>query len=114
MSSIPALLDRYSGGDIEGVVAAFGAINDVEHVREELEAAAGDWIDAAFTEDVTRRRLVVATFALELVRARMQDEWERLRPLVEWSCELLRGGPPTEAERLWHRASIALAMGAGD
>ena len=52
--------------------------------------------------------------ALELANARMRDKWLKLRELVEWGCQLLRRGPPTEGERLWQRASIAVAEGALD
>jgi tetratricopeptide (TPR) repeat protein len=51
---------------------------------------------------------------LELANAHLGDKWSDARVLVEWACELLREDKPTEAERLWHLASIDLAHGARD
>ena len=59
--------------------------------------------------EVPRRRLVAAVFALELGRAGIDTQWEITKGAVEWACRTLRrAGPPTEAERLWHLASLAL------
>jgi hypothetical protein len=83
-------------------------------LRDELKDVAGTWTTAAGRPSEVRRRLVAATVALELANAKMDSEWVALRELVEWGCELLRRGGPSDAERIWQRASIALAGGALD
>jgi hypothetical protein len=67
------------------------------------------WIDADGPERAPRRRMVAATFALEAGYAGIDTQWEITTQLVEWACETLRrAGPPSERERQWHLASIAL------
>jgi tetratricopeptide (TPR) repeat protein len=112
--SILQLLDRYAAGDHDGVRRAFEDLDSVDDARRTLEREGRAWTARDDPAEAARRRLIAATFALELAEARMQDEWRRLRSLVEWGCELVRTGPPTEPERLWHLASVALAQGARD
>ena len=121
MSQAPAgspsavdLLEWYDRGDRDAVIDIFKAVADVESLRNDVEKNGAAWSAALGTAREPHRRLVAATMALELANARMRDKWLKLRELVEWGCRLLRRGPPTEAERLWQRASIALAEGALD
>jgi tetratricopeptide (TPR) repeat protein len=109
-----ALLDRYDRGDRDAVIEIFKGAPDVESIRNDLEKNGDPWTAAAGPAREPHRRLVAATMALELANARMRDKWLKLRGLVEWGCRLLRRGPPTEGERLWQRASIAVAEGALD
>jgi tetratricopeptide (TPR) repeat protein len=111
---IIALLDRYDAGEFNAVVDAFAGIDDVEDARKTLEKHGAAWTEALGPAAVPRRRLVAATFALEFANARMTDEWARLRSLVEWGCGLVRSGPPTDGERAWQLASIAIAQRAAD
>lgn len=111
---VAILLDRYSSGERAAVLELLKTLDDVEGVRVGLEATGRAWTEAAGPAVVPRRRLTAATFALELANTRMQDEWRRLRSLIEWGCELVRAGAPSEAERLWQLASVALAEGARD
>ena len=66
---------------------------------------------------MTGRLRVVTTLALELV-ARGVDgttaEYVEARPLVEWACQKYRAVAPTESERLFHFAAVALQQGARD
>jgi tetratricopeptide (TPR) repeat protein len=64
--------------------------------------------------DTTRRRLAAASFALEFTHARLETDWRALVTLLEWGCEQLRGGPPTESERTWQLAVLAVSGRAGD
>lgn len=121
MSQAPAglpsaieLLDRYDRGDRDAVVEIFKTAPDVESIRTDIEKHGAAWTVAGGPAREPHRRLAAATMALELANARMPDKWLKLRDLVEWGCELLRRGPPTEGERLWQHASIAVAEGALD
>lgn len=108
------LLERYNRGEHDAVVQVFLAAPGVDAIRKELEAKGPAWTIADGPAAEGRRRLVAATMALEFANARLDDEWRTLRSLVEWGCELLRRGPPTEGERRWQIASIAVAGGALD
>ncbi len=86
-----------------------------------LKATAPYWITAATEDQRPRRRLVVATFVLQVLRS--QDDpylWQgggapfRYRAplpavdLLEWACGVLREQPPLAAERWWHVGALAL------
>jgi tetratricopeptide (TPR) repeat protein len=71
-------------------------------------AYAPKWIAAADTEEADRRRLVAASFALELARARTAVLWHMRYPFIAWACGMLRQTPVRlPAERWWHLAAIA-------
>ena len=108
------LLDRYDRGDRDAVIEIFKGATDAVSIRNDIEKNGAAWAAAAGPAREPHRRLVAATMALELANSRMHDKWLKLRELVEWGCQLLRRGPPTEGERLWQRASIAVAEGALD
>jgi len=67
------------------------------------------WIDDVQGERAARRRLVAASFALELARARAHVNWYLRYPFVAWACGVLRHSPtPRRGERLWHLAAIGV------
>lgn len=126
---IADLLDQYEQGGIAAVARAILDIpappstpklrvyesdtSDVAYV--ELTRAAPAWIAAAGTDAAARRRLVAATFALELAYLRQGIPWRARYPLIVWSCELLRRQPTRlPAERWWHLASMAILEDAED
>jgi len=108
---IIALLDRYAAGELDAVVEAFAAIDDVEDARKDLEKHGRAWTEARGPAEAAHRRLVIAAFALELAHARMHDAWRDLWPVLKWACDVIRQGEPSEGERLWHLAAIALGEG---
>ena len=126
---IADLLDQYEQGGIAAVARAIldlpasppsarlrvyeNDTSDVAYV--ELTRAAPGWIAAAGAEAAARRRLVAATFALELAYLRRGISWRARYPLIVWSCELLRRQPTKlPAERWWHLASMAILEDAED
>lgn len=112
--SAAALLDTYIGGRLDEAVTAAVAIRDADDVSAAIQTEAPAWIESV-PSDVARRRLAVAAFALEFTHARMETDWRKLRPILEWSCELLRRARgPTEGERTWHLAALAVAGRARD
>jgi tetratricopeptide (TPR) repeat protein len=75
----------------------------------EWEKLAPRWIDAAGAGQAGRRRVVAASFALELANARNATQWYLRYPFVAWACGLLRASPASHpAERWWHLAAIAV------
>ena len=119
-SSVSILLDRYERGEIESAREVAERVKDFEAFRQSFVAEAPRWVNAAGPASVEKRRLRAAAFALEVawavveawmtVEQRMRN-WPPLRTLVEWACELVRSSPePTEAERLWFRASFELGL----
>jgi tetratricopeptide (TPR) repeat protein len=117
------LLDLYLRGDHAAAVAPLATASNVRGIARDFVADAGDWAAKGATpEDVQRRRIAAAALAIEFAVLRMEDEWLVIRPLIEWSCALVRGAdrpdsPPTEpsdAELAWHRAALAAIQGARD
>jgi hypothetical protein len=70
-----------------------------------LEGDAETWVAASPNPD--RRRLVAAAVTLEL--AAQASSWDTNRLAIELGCRLLLNQPPSEPERYWHRAVVALA-----
>ena len=113
-ASVADLLARYDRGDRTAIVTHFDAIDDYSSVRTGVEGAVSRWLKESPASDVQRRRLIGATFALEVARTGLETAWVSVRPLVEFGCELVRQNPPTPTEEIWQLASIALAERARD
>jgi tetratricopeptide (TPR) repeat protein len=105
------LLNRYQRGDLRVAQEA----SDIPFLANELVKHGEKWIDAAGPDAAPARRLAAATFGLELAGGTSFDEdWFRVRQVIEWGCRLLQKQPRQDAERLWYLASISLAEGAHD
>jgi hypothetical protein len=125
--STAELLDRYLAGDFEAVVRELRAFESFGDLSGDLEHQGQGWIDQGSSADRDRRRLAAATLALEASRIGQDRAWKMTRvvptvpppvvtswhapaTLLEWGCALLRQqSPPTDSERLWQLASIAVA-----
>jgi hypothetical protein len=99
--------ERYGRGEI-----TVGALPD-EQAREfarELRRTGPPWAGPGNEPDSPRRRLLVATIAIDFINQNFERAWGVGYPgeLLEWACELLRGTPPAPAERAWHLAAVAL------
>jgi tetratricopeptide (TPR) repeat protein len=106
-------LERYERGD--ETVAPFSEWKDIRSANGELNEfrrAASAWVLANGAADLPRRRLVVATFTLEMLALIGEREyWRGYQPAavtLEWACTLLRAGPPSALERSWQLAALAL------
>ena len=101
------ILDRYAQG--ESAVGALSMAQALEQVRL-LRRVSPRWAGDRSAPDAGRRRLVVATFAIELVDQHFSWAWRPGfgRDLIEWACDLLREAQPVPAERQWHVAALAL------
>jgi tetratricopeptide (TPR) repeat protein len=112
--SVIEVLDQYDRHQDE----TLDTLSRIEHlgtIEDALNAEGDAWINALGPGSAPRRRLVAATFALEAARVVMDEEWAIGSRLVEWGCATLRRQKaPLPAERLWHRAALALIEGAYD
>jgi hypothetical protein len=107
-ASVSDLLEAYHQGHFDEAVAGAAAITDVNGFVSALTREGPNWSDADPAAR-QKRRLTLAAFTLEVTRARLAADWVTMRPLLEWACGLLRAsGPPTEGERRWNLAVIAL------
>ena len=108
-ADVSTSLDRYARGD--GPVELPAGISPLE-LQRRLRRSASRWIGPENAADASRRRLTVATFALELIDRNFEAAWDRRRgfalDLLEWSCGLLRDGPVTPPELFWHVAAVGL------
>ncbi|HYN09274.1 MAG TPA: hypothetical protein VES67_17965 [Vicinamibacterales bacterium] len=121
---ISALLDLYAKGDHDGALKAVAAAGppQARGWRATLVSTGHAWVHRA-PEDLSRRILTAAAFALEFEAIRAEKgEWGVLGPdscagrcAIEWACTILRArGEADEAERLWHRGTFALVGGVRD
>ena len=104
-------LTYYELGEYDAVARGLRAsiAGDPDRVIPMLARDAEAWIKADGAAEVPRRRLVAATFALELGLSGIDTQWEVTTQAIEWACTLLRrSGPPTELERQWQLAALAL------
>src|SRR5688572_28874493 len=76
-------LTLYDLGEHDTVISGFAASidRDPENVIKFLEKDAEAWIAADGPESIPRRRLVAATFALELGRAGVNTQWSLTRDM---------------------------------
>ena len=108
---IVALLSRYERGDLRAVLEAASPAQ----LASELVKHGEKWVDAASPDVTPRRRLTAATFGLELAgRTPQNEDWFRVRQVIEWGCRLLQKNSRREAERFWYLASVSLVEGAHD
>jgi hypothetical protein len=124
-SDLDALLTRYDQGDFQPVAralrdlpvrppAARAGERDgmrLDPLYWEWLVVAPRWIAAGNAGQSGRRRLVAASFALELANSRPHVDWYLRYPFVAWGCGLLRHSPSgVPAERLWHHTAIAVML----
>ena len=110
------LLEYYEAGEVQAVrdALARASSGDLGIVLTALSRNARAWIEADGPEWRDRRRMVAALVAIETARAALDRQWEQSRELVEWGAALLASGAPSDAERAWHLAALALCEGARD
>lgn len=112
--SLGDALSYYELGEIDAVARALADSGggDAEHFMPVFKKDAAAWIAADGPAAVPRRRLVAATFALEIGYSGLSSQFEMTKQATEWACDLLRSaGPPSEVERKWQLAALALLEG---
>jgi hypothetical protein len=132
---ISTLLDQYARGDYDGAIRAamYSGPATPTAFRHDLEQDAPRWAASDGPSSVARRRLVAATFTIDVAHAaytgivqtaggqpgqdvwllglRTQTDatWPTLRGIVEWACTWLRSAPAEQPlEREWFLASVQL------
>ena len=139
-ASVLRWLDAYSQGQFERVVAELDRETNFSPILAQLRRDGPRWIAAGSPDEVPRRQLVAATFALEAARVGMRYDWKRIQMqeryslpgaddiqplnvlnwkapplLIEWGCELFRkDATPRPVERWWQLAALAVAQKAED
>jgi tetratricopeptide (TPR) repeat protein len=117
------LLNQYERGEYDDALRAMAELppapasegGPFDRISQDLRDLAPEWIAANGPVGVDRRRLVLAAFAADLVRARPDVEWRLRYPLMAWACDLLRSRPThLAAEQWWYLASLAEIEEAGD
>ncbi|HET9369410.1 MAG TPA: tetratricopeptide repeat protein [Vicinamibacterales bacterium] len=112
--SLADALNYYEAGEhrmVERALAGAGG-GDPKKIVALLQKDGAAWIVADGPDRAARRRLVVATFALEAGYAGLDTQWTVGKEILEWACETFRkAGPPSEAERQWQLAALALFEG---
>lgn len=107
-----ALLDRYAAGEHEAVARELAAVRDFEALRKSLEKLLPGWTTSAGATEKPRRTITAASLLLEVTHAGLETDWIQLKTLVELGCRMLRAdSAPSEVERLWMLASVALGGG---
>jgi hypothetical protein len=99
------VFDRYTAGSASTAIPADIAPDLVRLVRR----VGPRWAGPIDTPDAARRRLVVATFVLDLIDWRFETAWTPggEGDLLEWACSLVRETAARPAESVWHLAALA-------
>ena len=105
-------LSRYSVAPSE-TARGVADTQSLSALNSALRREGTEWMLAKGAAEANRRRLIAATFALDVAGAGLETQAANVPPLVEWACEQIRRRPPSEAERSWHVASLALLEGTG-
>ena len=105
-------LDRYASAPAE-TVRSVTAAQSLSALNSALRRDGTEWMLAKGAAEANRRRLIAATFALDVAGAGMDSEPGLVAPLIEWGCEQIRRRMPSDAERVWHVAALALLEGTG-
>ena len=119
------VLDRVERGDTPALRDWLGQSPDSSTTSYRIQRESKAWISAAGPASIERRRLIVATVALEAAYAKpkpsppQHDEDAPKVPdprvLIEWACTLVRQNVvPYPAERYWHWLVIAIMEGKAD
>jgi hypothetical protein len=113
-------LERYASGQFDAALDDLTRGPGLEAAVRQFRKDAAPWIDGAEPVERPWRLAVTGTVAIELVALALDGKYNRqdynwvLRPLVEWTCRLLRRGSRSEFERVFRLASIGLMQGARD
>ena len=103
------ILQSYADGRHREAVATVAADDDLGPFRLRFVQDVPLWV-AADPAQTERRRAVAAAFLVELARARLESDYNRLSDVIEFMCGQMRlAGPPTAFERAWYVATVALA-----
>ena len=112
-SDLQVSLDAYSAEPAR-VVARAAASESLSSIVSSLRRDGPAWMLSHGAGDANRRRLIAATFALEVAATGLESSPKDVPVLIEWGCEQVRRRMPSDAERQWHIAALALLEGLGN
>lgn len=112
-TSVADFLDRYTSAPATTVhdIAAAQSLSDI---TSSLRRDGTAWMLAKGAGEANRRRLIAATFAIDVAGAQIDTAPKDVTPLVDWACDQVRKRLPSDAERQWHIAALALIEGLGN
>ncbi len=111
-SPVVTTLDRFASPDWAMGQMPRLTIEQIRTLQRDMRRDVSSWVAAAAVDDQPRRRLIAATFVLDVLQ--MQNDpflWtsnQAAWDLLDWTEGMLRDGPPLPAERQWYLAAIAL------
>lgn len=137
VSGLSIRLDQFGQGDWSIFDAPPPTPEELQGLLKWLRANATTWTTAVGAASEDHRRLVVATFVLQMLnteqdpflwfgggkvsekaldpsgrwpvgQAHIYDQPLPATELLQWAAAFLKGGPPLPAERWWHLGAIAL------
>lgn len=106
-------LDRYAADPAE-TVRSVAASQTLSTLNSSLRKDGVPWMLAKGAAEANQRRLIAATFALDVAGAEFDTAPGDVAPLVEWACEQIRRRLPSDQERQWHIAALALLEATGN
>lgn len=112
-TSIAEILDRYAAAP-DAVVRDMAAAHSLSDLTSSLRRDGTAWMLAKGAGEANRRRLIAATFAIDVAGAAIDTAPKDVTPLVDWACDQVRKRLPSDAERQWHIAALALVEGLGN
>jgi len=112
-SNLHVALDRYVSDPVATVrdVAATETLSDI---TSSLRRDGTTWMLAKGAAEANQRRLIAATLAIDVAGVEIDAAPKDVAPLVDWACEQVRKRLPSDAERQWHIAALALLEGVGN
>ena len=105
-------LTRYASDSGEAERVAEGV--SLAEIGVALRRNGVEWTLAKGAAESNQRRLIAATFALDVAGQVYQTQARDVAPVVEWACEQIRRRLPSDSERQWHIAALALLEGTGN
>lgn len=106
-----SIFDAYARGLYAQALEGLAQHRDLRTLKSQMAGPreASAWI-ARESGTADRRRVIVATVAIEAVNRYGVGQWPDAYALLEWACTLVRQNVPGSIEVAWHRASIALVQ----
>jgi hypothetical protein len=106
--SVFEILDLYDLGD-PAAIKLIATSRPIASIADEISKRGSAWVLQNGRPEAKRRRVVIATFALESARHSLKSgDWDSAKILFEWSSiQLFSDGTPHPAERLWREALLA-------
>lgn len=110
-SDLFSIFDAYERGRYAQALEGLAQHRDLKTLKSQLSAPreAAAWV-ARNDGSADRRRVIVATIAIEAVNRYGISQWADAYALVEWACTFVRQNVPGPIEAAWQRASIALVQ----